>query len=405
MDGAADTIGLDGLEERLAVVCGQLNALHAELVSLVTTAIETDAWAGWGIHTPAHWLAWKAGLSRSHGGTLVRLATRRAELPITFAAFERGELTVDQVAVIATKAPAWADRKVCELAQSATVSQLRSVLRSYPFDDTATDEAADVDAEHAPPPAESEFFGVTANDDASWRVAGRLDADHGLIVDAAFREARDALTRADGRLPTGTEVLVEIARRSLEVTGTDRRDRFRVHVHLDERHELVDPFGHCLAPWIRDLITCDTTASILWTRHGRPIATGTARTTVPGAVRRHVLRRDRHCRVPGCGSHHRLDVHHVVHREHGGDHRPGNLIAVCPRHHRMHHRGELTISGDAERPDGLTVRNRHGTVLEHTHCARPPTPGTGLPAPGIAPYQHPTGERFDTTLVDFHPSR
>jgi hypothetical protein len=126
---------LDQLEAELADVCGHLNALHARLVELTASALESGAWSQWGIHTPSHWLAWKAGLSRSHALTVVRLATRRAELPATFEAFERGELSIDQVAPIVAKAPVWADHEVCEFAKHATVTQLRSTLASYAFDE------------------------------------------------------------------------------------------------------------------------------------------------------------------------------------------------------------------------------------------------------------------------------
>jgi hypothetical protein len=53
---------LAGLEAELAEVCGQLNVLHARLVGLVGDALDAKAWVQWGILTPAHWLAWQAGL-------------------------------------------------------------------------------------------------------------------------------------------------------------------------------------------------------------------------------------------------------------------------------------------------------------------------------------------------------
>ncbi|MDA3032972.1 MAG: hypothetical protein O3B90_11700, partial [Actinomycetota bacterium] len=39
-----------------------------------------------------------------------------------------------------------------------------------------------------------------------------------------------------------------------------------------------------------------------------------------------------------------------------------NLLLVCGKHHRMHHRGRLDITGDADRPDGLEFRNQHGQI-------------------------------------------
>jgi hypothetical protein len=52
--------------------------------------------------------------------------------------------------------------------------------------------------------------------------------------------------------------------------------------------------------------------------------------TIPPATRRLVLRRDRGtCKVPWCRSWRNIDVHHVVHREHGGTNDPLNLACLC----------------------------------------------------------------------------
>jgi hypothetical protein len=69
---------------------------------------------------------------------------------------------------------------------------------------------------------------------------------------------------------------------------------------------------------------------------------------VPPSMMRFVWRRDSgHCRVPGCRSARNLEVHHVIHREHGGGHEAANLILLCSACHAAHHRGKLRISGTA----------------------------------------------------------
>ncbi len=70
--------------------------------------------------------------------------------------------------------------------------------------------------------------------------------------------------------------------------------------------------------------------------------------TVPAAIRRKVFHRDHFaCVVPGCRSTRHLDLHHVVHREDGGDHSMRNLAVVCFGCHQRHHAGHLRITGDA----------------------------------------------------------
>ena len=62
-----------------------------------------------------------------------------------------------------------------------------------------------------------------------------------------------------------------------------------------------------------------------------------------------LLRRDGgRCRVPGCRSARGLEVHHVVHRAHGGTHEPANLVVLCGACHQAHHDGRLGIRGTAD---------------------------------------------------------
>jgi len=79
-----------------------------------------------------------------------------------------------------------------------------------------------------------------------------------------------------------------------------------------------------------------------------------ARQDIPPATRRKVLQRDEfRCRVPGCRSHTNIDIHHVVHREHGGTNELFNLISICEAHHLAHHAGTLVIGRNG---DELTFR-------------------------------------------------
>src|SRR4051812_24711513 len=131
------------IEDRLAVVVGQLNALHAQLVDLVAEARATNAWAGVGVRSLTHWLTWKAGLSNTHAAQLVRLVDARETHPHISEAFERGALTVDQAAV-AVKVPPHNDRQVAEMAPLATVNQLHVILRcSAPVVPPPADEPSD----------------------------------------------------------------------------------------------------------------------------------------------------------------------------------------------------------------------------------------------------------------------
>ncbi|MCA1683528.1 MAG: HNH endonuclease [Actinobacteria bacterium] len=124
---------------------------------------------------------------------------------------------------------------------------------------------------------------------------------------------------------------------------------------------------------------------------------GRTRRIVPDRTRVAVEHRDGGCRVPGCDRRRWLQVHHIVHWEDGGPTDTPNLVALCSRHHRLHHQGRLGISGDSDDPDGLEFTDHAGRRL--TGCGRPAPSGELVLT---ATYAHPTGERLDGRWVQFH---
>ncbi len=111
----------------------------------------------------------------------------------------------------------------------------------------------------------------------------------------------------------------------------------------------------------------------------RPGSThGHASRTIPPAIRRAVLGRDRYqCTVPGCTNRLWLDIHHLVHRKHGGAHTLANLIAICTVHHRMVHDGQMDIRWNGDVLTFLFPDGRIESVRRPRHDPRgsPSAPG------------------------------
>ena len=373
------------IEDRLAVVVGQLNALHAELVDLVAEARATNAWAGLGIRSLTHWLTWKAGVSNPHAAQLVRLAEARETHPRISEAFEAGRLTVDQAAV-AVKVPAHNDRQVAEMAPLATVNQLHTIVRcAHPV---------------TPPPAEPPTDSVSSwfDDAGRYHLSADLAPDRGRLVDAALSAARDRLRSDGGGRVTWIDALLDVAGRSLDAELPARRERFRVNV-------FIDPSAPVLARWsdgspvptaIREHLTCDGTLSAVFTDGAHPVSVGRTQRTVPERTRRLVLQRDKACRVPWCGARRHLDVHHLDHWVDGGRTDYDRIVALCSRCHRAHHHGELGITGDPLAPDGLVFTDARGRIITSQPRSVPPTQPPPEPE---EPYEHPLGERLSTRDV------
>ena len=89
----------------MAQVCGVLNAATAKLVGLLGQALDTGAYAGVGIGSPEHWVAWKCGMAPGRARKVLAMARRLPELPACRAGLEAGELSEDQVAVICRYTP------------------------------------------------------------------------------------------------------------------------------------------------------------------------------------------------------------------------------------------------------------------------------------------------------------
>ncbi|HEX6786803.1 MAG TPA: DUF222 domain-containing protein, partial [Acidimicrobiales bacterium] len=344
------------------------------------------------ILTCEQWVAWKTGLSPARARDIVQLATRREALPATFRSLDDGELSVDQATVVARHTPPEYDEDVAALARLATVSQLRRSLRRYEFGPPAA----------APPVVEPDPCFLTGwfDDRGRYRLRALLDADEGAIVDAALREARDALFHEHDEPATGPEALVEVARRSLAaVPSSARRETFNAIFHVP----LGAAFWHlgpALPPRLRRQLLCDASGVVVGVRCGRTVSLGRSSRIVPVWLRRVIEDRDHGCRVPGCTSR-RVQIHHIRHWEDGGATEPANLVALCPRHHRLHHRGLLDIVGDADRPRELSFTDRFGRTMAGAHP--PPHPHADRAVVVSGTWRHPLGERLQTKWLHFEP--
>ena len=71
---------------------------------------------------------------------------------------------------------------------------------------------------------------------------------------------------------------------------------------------------------------------------GHTMYEGRARRFPTGAQRREVIRRDRHCRFPGCTNATFAAVHHIAPWKLGGGTDLDNLVLLCRHHHGLVHR-------------------------------------------------------------------
>jgi len=171
-----------------------------------------------------------------------------------------------------------------------------------------------------------------------------------------------------------------------------------VHIEADDDGEANGHvhLGPALPDSLRRFIGCDAKAKVQINSKGKPLSVGRTARIVPSRTRLAIEERDGGCRVPGCDRTRWLHVHHIHHWEDGGPTDTANLMALCSHHHRLHHRGHLGITGDADKPDGITFTDARGRPLAP---AGVPVLPTG-PVP-TGNWTHPTGERMDDECVVF----
>jgi hypothetical protein len=185
-------------------------------------------------------------------------------------------------------------------------------------------------------------------------VQGDLDAEGGATVLTAL----DALSAPD---PAGAEprtpaqrradALVELARRALDAGDLPERGGERPHVAVTVPFEtLLDQvgapgadldWGGMLTGETARRLLCDCKVHrVIIKGASLPIDVGRATRTIPAALRRALVIRDRGCAFPGCDRPAAwCDAHHLIHWSTGGATCLENCVLLCSSHHRMVHEG------------------------------------------------------------------
>ncbi|MBO0679411.1 DUF222 domain-containing protein [Mycolicibacterium sp. S2-37] len=382
---------LEVLFDQLAELTGQRNAIDGRIVDIVAE-IERDGLAGMtGARSMKALVAWKIGATPHNAETMVAVARRAEQFPRCTQALREGRLSLDRLGVIAERAADGSDDHYAQLAEAATVDQLRTAIKLEPHPDPAP----------TPEPKAS----ITKHLDGQYTTYRiRLPRLEAAKFDAALQSHHDAVITDWKNVHETTEDTADHAPpfptaidgfMHLVETGWDADTARRPHgqhttvvVHVDlDKPTAALHLGTVLPDDERRLLLCDATCEIWLERHGRPFGAGRSTRTISRRLRRALEHRDQTCVVPGCGATRGLHAHHLMHWEDGGPTELWNLALVCPYHHRAHHRGDITITGPADR---LVVTDATGR-LTNKSLARPPTE----PLPQVPPCPGPTGERAD----------
>jgi uncharacterized protein DUF222/HNH endonuclease len=384
---------LEVLFAELAELAGQRNAIDGRIVE-IAAEIDRDELCGiTGARSVAALMAWKLGSGSGNAHTIATVAHKLAEFPRCAAGMREGRLSLDQVGVIAARAGEGSDEHYAQLAAVATVNQLRTAVALEPRPEPESDSAR---------PGPRASITKTSDEQACcYRITlPLLDA---ATFDAALASHRDALIaewkhdhESGGRasdiappLPGTLEAFMRLVEAGWDAEATRRPhgQHTTVVVHLDVAQRAAAlHLGPLLSDAERRYLTCDATCEVWFERDGEPIGAGRTTRHINRRLRRALEHRQPVCAAPGCGATRGLHAHHIRHWEDGGPTELANLVLVCPYHHRLHHRGGITITGTA---DDLTITDSSGRPLSPGSLARPPNQAP----PDVPPCPGPTGDR------------
>ncbi|MBP9087234.1 MAG: HNH endonuclease, partial [Kofleriaceae bacterium] len=92
--------------------------------------------------------------------------------------------------------------------------------------------------------------------------------------------------------------------------------------------------------------------------HRVSLSVGRKTRTIPAAIKRALLLRDRTCRFPDCTHSRYVDGHHIEHWANGGETALANLMLLCSAHHTLLHEGGCRVEANAHGWIFFDHRNR-----------------------------------------------
>lgn len=351
------------LLDDLVEIRRQLAALEAQWLRRVAELDARSSYESEGAVSAAAWIRHRCGESPRVASRSVRVARGLRHMPEAASRFSEGDLNLSRIGPLVEAQRRHPDvylRDEAVLVDAALDLEWRDFTRAVTYWRHAADDAGarrDAQAQHR-----RRKLHVSATWGGMVRIDGDLDPVGGEVVLTALRAMTGSALRdvTDERTPAQirADALVDLCRSHLDLGEAPRAGGERPHVSLLVDLEVLEgkAGGTCeldgtgvVTPDLARMLACDAGVSRIITKgRSEVIDVGRRTRTVPPALRRALVVRDRGCRAAGCDRPHRwCDAHHI---DHWVDHGPtnlANLILLCRRHHRMVHDGTIEVPSRA----------------------------------------------------------
>jgi hypothetical protein len=367
---------LEELGEVIANLSAHLDAGAHKLLECIRRFDEAKGWHDQGAISCAHWLAWRLGWDPATAREKVRVARALGRLPAIDGALRTAVLSYAKVRALTRVATPHTEARLLKMALIATGAQLERLCRGY---------RGVLDSEGEPRPEERSV--------QRRQLAGGmvklvlvLEPDEADLILRAVERAREVQAKqvrtekaqpphvqqaeplkpeaprapgaqpqtpgvsAETSWPSRADGAVKLAEAYLAgnpVSGTGG-ERFQVMVHLDQEALGADgdwaatlEDGSRVSAETFRRVACDCgIVAVGRDGDGEALNIGRRARTIPPAIRRALMLRDRGCAFPGCTHTSFLHGHHVEHWLHGGETSLKNLVMLCTlcrRRHKVHY--------------------------------------------------------------------
>ena len=331
-----------------------IDPLEAVFASGVRRFDKSGEYSADGALSVTAWLKWKCKLSGGAAAERVEIGKQLERLPKTEAAFARGDLGYQHVAVLARTAENLGaaavrneESNLLKAAQSMDPGQFTTVVKNFEHRVDAAAALAETNRAY-----ERRYLHISEPQAGVVHIDGLLDAEGGATVRA--RLARFMKPTKDDHRSHGqrcADALVESCRQGSDKgDGSGPRPQLIIRASLDTLAGIPGaPAGELEGGGTVPAETvqrhaCDSAVIRMTGKTELEHELNHASRTLPSSTRRALEARDRHCVWPGCGRPlNWCDGHHLIWWTKGGETALPNLALLCRPHHRLVHEGGWSL--------------------------------------------------------------
>jgi hypothetical protein len=342
-------LSVDDLLDQAAETASTMAALSGRFAALAGELDRREGWRIEGATSLENWIVARTGVSVPTARAQAHVAQRLFDLPHLAGSLSAGDISFDKVRALVDTATPERDAELTDLAAETSVVELAQLARRRAMT-----------APGAQPPDEGRDRRSVRFNDTCRTMTAQLGAVAYAEVRACL-EARakdvpsDGETRWDQRMADALVGLVRSTTTSSNDTKGASSALVVAHTPLAtlldddaDRPGELEGAGLIDAHVVRRLACEGTVIVAADDDAGHTMYEGRQRRFPNPAQRRELIRRDRHCRFPGCFHVLFCVPHHL--RRWKPDHGPtdlDNLVLLCEHHHHAVHSNDWNASGDA----------------------------------------------------------